>query len=417
MQSFYHKALSWLLGMVAASVLIGYVCFRCAHTSFSLLPAAHSKLMWEGGTFNDNSQGGHSTIELHDATSALDFAYTLRKGASFPFAKAQILFRDREGKDTLVDLSRYSTISFDVKCAPANTLAFGMLTFQDKVSRVGRFETYRYPYGYFFCDEHGGHVELDLSRLRTDQWWFDAYKLNLSRQDHTWDKVAEISFGTTFQSPHEAESRVQIENISLLGRDLRYLYLFAAFILIAWPAYGFWFFRRHTQALRIEVTDKVRRDLPLVAYQQLSQDLHRDKEHGAILRFMATEYVNPDLDVEAMVNKLGISHQRINGILKVELGYTFSTYLNKLRLTEAARLLAEKEASSVAEIAYSVGYRNVSYFNKLFKEEYACTPKMFRKLRDSALADTVVKNHAALGGFYRPFGRSHCGDIGPRFVK
>lgn len=49
-----------------------------------------------------------------------------------------------------------------------------------------------------------------------------------------------------------------------------------------------------------------------------------------------------------------------------------TAYLNKLRLTEAARLLAEKDTASVSEIAYSVGYGSVSYFNKLFKEEYRC---------------------------------------------
>jgi AraC-like DNA-binding protein len=27
-----------------------------------------------------------------------------------------------------------------------------------------------------------------------------------------------------------------------------------------------------------------------------------------------------------------------------------------------------------------VGYPNAPYFNKLFKEEYGCTPKMFRNL-------------------------------------
>jgi AraC-like DNA-binding protein len=59
---------------------------------------------------------------------------------------------------------------------------------------------------------------------------------------------------------------------------------------------------------------------------------------------------------------------------------TFTGYVNKLRLTEAARLLTEKSAATVAEIAYSVGYANVSYFNKLFKEEYGCTPKAFRTL-------------------------------------
>jgi AraC-like DNA-binding protein len=158
-------------------------------------------------------------------------------------------------------------------------------------------------------------------------------------------------------------------------------------MIVAWPAYAFWFFRRHTQALLADVEDKVRRDLPLVAYQQLSQDLHRDKEESAILRFLATAYPNPELDVETMVSTLGISRNKINEILKAELGFTFSTYLNKLRLTEAARLLGDKEDSSVAEIAYAVGYRNVSYFNKLFKEEYGCTPKTFRKLREAAPAD------------------------------
>jgi AraC-like DNA-binding protein len=49
-------------------------------------------------------------------------------------------------------------------------------------------------------------------------------------------------------------------------------------------------------------------------------------------------------------------------------------------LTEAARLLKEKAGEPIAEIAYSVGYANVSYFNKLFKEEYGSTPKAFRTL-------------------------------------
>jgi len=80
---------------------------------------------------------------------------------------------------------------------------------------------------------------------------------------------------------------------------------------------------------------------------------------------------------------IAISRTKINDILKAELGFTFTSYLNKLRLTEAARLLAEKEDANIAEIAYSVGYKNVSYFNKLFKEEYGCTPKSFKSLCDT----------------------------------
>jgi AraC-like DNA-binding protein len=49
-----------------------------------------------------------------------------------------------------------------------------------------------------------------------------------------------------------------------------------------------------------------------------------------------------------------------------------------LRLTEAARLLAECDSASITDIAYAVGYNHVSYFNKLFKLDYGCTPKAFR---------------------------------------
>jgi AraC-like DNA-binding protein len=75
-----------------------------------------------------------------------------------------------------------------------------------------------------------------------------------------------------------------------------------------------------------------------------------------------------------------VNRNKVNDILKAEMGYTFTGYLNKLRLTEASRLLAENNSAGIAEIAYSVGYRNASYFIKLFKEEYQCTPKAFREI-------------------------------------
>jgi AraC-like DNA-binding protein len=119
-----------------------------------------------------------------------------------------------------------------------------------------------------------------------------------------------------------------------------------------------------------------------VAYQQVSVEPLRDKDRSAILHYMATQYANTDLTIEAMSSAIGVSRTKINDILKSELGFTFTGYLNKLRLTEATRLLAQEEDANIAEIAYSVGYKNVSYFNRLFKEEYRCTPKTYKSLCD-----------------------------------
>jgi AraC-like DNA-binding protein len=39
-------------------------------------------------------------------------------------------------------------------------------------------------------------------------------------------------------------------------------------------------------------------------------------------------------------------------------------------LIEASRLLSEKPDARITEIAYLIGFKNISYFNKLFKEQF-----------------------------------------------
>lgn len=380
MQEFYNKALIGLLCLLVVSTLLGYLCFNRTYLHLLLVPAGKSDLIWRADAVSDANQGGLSVIKINDDQFSLNFDFTISKKAKYPFASIELLFSDKSGKPALVDLSQYSSISFSTKCSPANTLTLLMMTFDEKVSVPGDFLTYRSPSAFFSCSQKWTRVELDLTRLETPQWWFTMFKLELSKQAYKLDKMPKIIFGTTVQSPMEVASNVQLNEITLNGRDWRYMYLLGVLMLMMWGGYLFWLFRIHTQVFVSDLRDKIQKDRPLVAYQQLSVEPHRDKEKSAILRFMATEYANPDLDVETIVNAIGVNRTKVNDILKSELGFTFSTYLNKLRLTEASRLLAEKDEANVAEIAYSVGYKNVSYFNKLFKEEYGCTPKTFKSL-------------------------------------
>ena len=128
------------------------------------------------------------------------------------------------------------------------------------------------------------------------------------------------------------------------------------------------------------IREKLSNDRPLMPYRQLSIEPYRDKEKNQVLQYMATEYANPDLSLESVIATLGINRTKINELLKDELNMTFSAYLRKLRLTEAARLLSQRDDASVTQIAFSVGYRDVSYFRKLFKNEYGCTPGVFKDI-------------------------------------
>jgi len=118
----------------------------------------------------------------------------------------------------------------------------------------------------------------------------------------------------------------------------------------------------------------------------LTLEPFRDKEKAAILQFIGAHYTDPKLNMSTVTGRIGADRVKINEILKMELGMTFTGYVNRLRLTEAARLLKDDEDTPITDIAYSVGYANVPYFNKLFKEDYGCTPGAFRRLAIQAKA-------------------------------
>ncbi len=380
MLEFYKKAFLALLGLLLISALAAFVCLERTFLRFALLPSGESDLRWQAVPNTDVQQGGESWVEVSDDSYSLDFELFVSKSKEYPHAALALEFRDLEGNPAQVDLSLYNSLTFQVKCAPANVLAFTVSTFDEQISKPGEFFTYRSPNSYFSCNQQWRQVELDLTRLEIPQWWLDQFQFDLSMNDYRLNEVPKIQFGSTSQSPTEVTSRVQLNALQINGRDWRYLYLLGAFLIVTWVAFGAWLFRQHTRALISSLRRKIQKDQPLVAYQQLSVEPQKNREKDAILRFLATNYANPDLNLDAMVTAIGVSRAKINETLKAELGFTFTGYLNKLRLTEAARLLAEKRDVSVAEIAYSVGYKNVSYFNKLFKEEYGCTPKIFRNL-------------------------------------
>ena len=381
MQEFFKKALLALIGIVVADALLASFLVYQSYLSVPLVATNRAGAGWHYMTNSDVEMGGTSTVRVPDLQrEQLHFNFRLTDVGKYPFASAGMVLHDAQGRLALVDWTKYSDITFLARCAPANSMILSVSTFDDKISKVGQFLTYRSPGTYFSCNERGVPVSIDLTRLAIPDWWFNTVNLDLSHQGYKLNKVAKFVFGTSSQSPHNVDSYLDISELVLHGRDYRYIAALVVLLLASWVAFAWWFFRAHSAALTASLNSMMKKDLPLVAYRQLTLEPYKDKEKATILKFIATNFTNPDMDLEFVVSSTGTNRNKVNDVLKTELGMTFTSYLNKLRLTEAARLLLEMESATIAEIAYSVGYSNVSYFNKLFKEEYGCTPKSFRTL-------------------------------------
>jgi AraC-like DNA-binding protein len=374
MRELYSKALLRLVLLLGMSILIGYLCVTRSYHRVALFE--QEDFSWELRTHNTND--ATTNLKARVDAARLIMEYLLSGSNPQSYVASGLLFTDRNGKPVLYDWSRFGKISFEARCFPAGTIRFGLSTFDDKLSKPNDLMTYRSPTAYINCNQDGGRVELDLAHLTIPQWWVDMNKLNPSDLGYSLAKVAQIEVATSNASRFGTPSRIEIAGIEMHERKYGYLYGLAAFLILAWTGFGYWFVKQYAIALANDLHARMQKDLPLVAYQQLALEPHREKGKSAILRLLATRYADPDLDLETVVSETGVNRNKVNDILKAEMGYTFIGYLNKLRLTEASRLLVENTSASIAEIAYSVGYKNSSYFNKLFKEEYQCTPKAFR---------------------------------------
>jgi AraC-like DNA-binding protein len=82
--------------------------------------------------------------------------------------------------------------------------------------------------------------------------------------------------------------------------------------------------------------------------------------------------------VHYMAEKLAISSGYLSDVLKQESGKTALEHIHIYLISEAKNRL-KSEDRTVSEIAYALGFENLSYFSRLFKKEVGVTPVLFKK--------------------------------------
>lgn len=84
------------------------------------------------------------------------------------------------------------------------------------------------------------------------------------------------------------------------------------------------------------------------------------------------------LSVEQLAREVGMSRVQLHRKTKSITGHSVSDLLRDHRLTKAADLLRQKEGN-VSEVAYQVGFDNLSYFAKAFRQKYQKTPSEYKQ--------------------------------------
>ncbi|HEY6131769.1 MAG TPA: AraC family transcriptional regulator [Halioglobus sp.] len=368
--------------MLLLTLVAGYVVVEQSPIAYPLLPAEVSVYPWRSFAGTDTAHGGTSSMDVRESTYDLNFDFILSAASEYPYVTLGLTFDSMANPEKLVDWSQYSSIQLRIKCRPSNVLSFVLHTYEEQLTQFADITTFRPTIRFFSCGEEWQVVTVDLRSLDTAEWWLKQNNLNLAHQEYALARVRGFSIASSPQSSVGILSSVSIEEIILQGRDWPLIYTTITFGAAVWGSFLLWCCWPLLAGRKSASADP---EAPSILYDPITTDSKRDRDKSAVLNYLASQYVNPELSVDTAVATLGVNRAKINDILREESGLTFSAYLNKLRLTEAARLIADKRMG-VAEAAFAVGYGSVSYFNRVFKKAYGCPPSLYKgpSVTDSA---------------------------------
>lgn len=102
------------------------------------------------------------------------------------------------------------------------------------------------------------------------------------------------------------------------------------------------------------------------------QFLNRVKE-------VVEEYLgDEDFTVEELGHEVGMSRVQLHRKLRALTNQSASQFILSMRLQRAVDLM-KRDAGTLAEIAYSVGFNTPNYFAKCFRKQFGCAPSEYRE--------------------------------------
>ncbi|HEU5290545.1 MAG TPA: ATP-binding protein, partial [Cyclobacteriaceae bacterium] len=140
--------------------------------------------------------------------------------------------------------------------------------------------------------------------------------------------------------------------------------------------------------LRVRVTNLIEQRKKLAAKYRaaipsipIEPVLHRELTLDEKFLLRASKLVEDNISdslfgVEQMAKEIGLSRAQLFRKLKAIAGISPNEFINEIRLQKAAKLILSK-TDTLAQIGYSVGFNEQSYFAKCFRKKFGVSPSEY----------------------------------------
>jgi DNA-binding response OmpR family regulator len=120
---------------------------------------------------------------------------------------------------------------------------------------------------------------------------------------------------------------------------------------------------------------------PLAALEKSPQLSTLDKAFLQRLNtILEKNYQDPQFNVDKFGEEMNMSNSQLLRKLRALLDMTVVEYIRDFRLSKAESIFRNLDAETVSDVAYKVGFQNLSYFSKVFQEKYSVSPSEFMEI-------------------------------------
>lgn len=320
--------------------------------------------------YDDRSNQGNSVSRPLADKEAVVFDYVLQKGHPYPYSGVAFYSNEKP----YLDVSRFDRITVRISASKGRRIPVGVHTHIENYSRTDEFNTLKINHAILDVSPGIRDYEIDLSDLKTPEWWYTVNRdLENLATPADYSRVKSINIVNCILLEQGTTDRIRIEALRFSVNMLPY-YLGSLLFMLIYSAAGFFIFRKK----------KPRTTEVNFVYEKTTHVNHLDKEEEAVFNFLTSNYHSQELTIGEIQHATGISEQKISAHIRSKTGMNFKQFLNRLRISEAKRLLKETDLQ-ISEIAFKVGYGNISHFNRVFKEQEQRSPNEFRKQNETAI--------------------------------
>jgi len=352
------KTLAYLI--FGGTILCSLVAFLFNKQSFSFYPHENSIIV---KSYNDSLDGGNSDASLTIKNNIVSLNYVLGNKFEFPYVGLSF---EAAKKNQYFDLSSFEEIHLKVQPKKSNIIRLSIRTLCDSVPGHKRpISPMDYEYALDYIPQQDSY-EIEIDKFKTPTWWYQDNNLENGNNLHcTLEKVVSFDIESNEFFKKGEKDEIKVYELKAVKYNYWYLYILASGALAT---------------IVVLVLNYTRRKKTVFVHYQATPEITNtnDALENKVFEYIANNYINPELSLSVINKETGIAENKISSIIKGKYNQSFKQYINNIRMTEAKRLLKESDAT-ISEIAYTVGYNNVTHFNRVFKSETGIAPGDFRR--------------------------------------